>query len=159
MADVTPTIMNMWRAELEALPDRKKSKWHSYLKDRFGERLQVKSQQGYFFMHYSQRLRATFPDAVFPAGGWAPIVEYGAICSREQLLIAYPEFATNTLFIHQLANPEERQMVQQAYADGGDLGLSWLARRVADTNFTGHHAGRVNHHVTVPTAAGQPVRG
>jgi hypothetical protein len=96
-----------------------------------------------------------------PADGWAPIVPLRGRATYDQILDAYGKeaaeaFTTCTfeeVGVNRLAHLSDEQAVS---LDGYLLGAGFNARAVAENHTGKHHR---NKTVSVPTAAGEPVRG
>ena len=131
---VPDAIVDQWRQEVNALPMRKRGKWKGWLEDKHGQRTRVRyvPDTGHFENFYPSHVVHQCPTQ------WVRIWSTSEVRAGD-------------------GHPTSR-LGEAMYAndDGGRMmSVALLAER--DANHTGNHYR--NHHVKVPTAPGEPVRG
>ena len=151
--------LEMWQAQIDALPPKKRASWKASTKDVRGARHCVRFHNGYFQVKCTPTLLgASAP----PIDGWAPIIATGSRPDEEQLQDSYGHILPRGVPKLQMVTNETAQL-REASEGCGLEGLeleffrAMLIGNMIDANRTGNH--HRNHKVIVPTAAGQPVRG
>ena len=164
MSGVLSATINLWQAEVEALPPRKREKWHKSCRDGQG----VYRQTRYYNGNFQVKVR---PDTskgklLLPESGWAPVVAIDGVVSRGQLVDSYGEDVIARIesdrgerFEAELArgliDPQYQHAAEEAF-QGGIVAADNALRRTMAENHTGNHYR--NKAIGVPTSAGQPVR-
>ena len=126
-----------FRAAVDALPLRKREKWHDCCDDNRGVMHRVRYRNGGFEMKTHSDGRPSSKT------GWLPLMSFEE---------AYGKYGV------ELLRSEEGLRVAAAYADDGDFGVTLEITRIANEAATGNHHNNPKK-VRVPTQPGQPVRG
>ena len=151
-------VLEFWQMKVDKLPPRKQASWKAWCKDTHGTRHCIRFHNGYFQVKCTATL---IKESIPPIDGWAPIIATGTYPTEEQLLASYghvlpkgvPELRVVT---------NETAALRTALEDCNLEGLALeifranLIHEIIQENLTGNH--HRNHKITVPTAAGQPVR-
>jgi hypothetical protein len=158
-----PDVIDSWLTDVEKLHPRKRDKWNISLRT---------TKDGVFHRHrfrnghFQVKVQANhYSDLLYPASGWAPVIKAGEHPTRSQLVDTYGSevlelrdaiFGGSETFAY-IQSPTTRRildLLQQGASS--DVTLAEGRQMIAE-NHTGNHYR--NKTVTVPTAAGQPVRG
>ena len=155
-----PMILAEWTAEIQALPKRKQGGWHTLLKNVDGTFRKVRCDNGFFELKVSAKNMADH-HTTMPKGGWAPIVPQKTKVTMEQIERSYGKGIAEAHF-----NEGEKTVIFGRNANLSDAqanSIEGLAAGWATTmqgiqeNHTGQHYR--NKTISVPTAAGEPMRG
>ena len=134
---ITPeSDLAMWRAEVEALPLRKREKWHTTVDDRCGVMRRVRYMNGEFQMK-------THSDGSGATADWIPVMSFETSLQK----YGCPKDMD-----------AEYKRALAAYCLRGDDGLSLEICNIANEAATGNQYSNPKK-VKVPTQPGQPVRG
>ena len=163
LSGVPVSVEERWRAEVEALPPRKQSKWHKIGRNAEGTLRKVRYVGGYF--QIKVLANTTNGEAILPIDGWAPIVPTGSQVTRDQVIHCYGLTMMTTIEEEYNKNPEiwsgmsypRFDRVLQAEEQGGVEARDDELRRMMAEKYTGKH--HRNKSVKIPTPTGQPVRG
>ena len=163
LSGVPMSVVARWKAEVEALPPRKQSKWRKIGRNEEGTLRKVRYFGGYF--QIKVLANTMNGEAILPIDGWAPIVPTGSQATRDQVIQCYgltmmnkieEEYYKNLEIWAGMAYPRFER-VTKAEEQGGEEARNVELRRMMAENYTGkHHRNKV---VNVPTPTGQPVRG
>ena len=158
---VTETELAEWRAEIAALPMRKRDKWHSCVDDKSGTMHRVRFHNDHFQMrmHSDRRGREMVP--------WVPITPMFGYPTRSQMVDAFGDsyvkglegsgpYDPEKLKAHGEEDPNYQRLAR--VRDGGDDAMMLEGTLMINESITGKHYSNKKK-VKVPTAAGQPVRG
>ena len=128
---VPDAIVDEWRQEVNALPMRKRGKWKGWVTDKYGQRTRVRyvPDTGHFENFYPSH-----------------VVHQ---CSTQWMRI----WSTSEVRAEDSHPTSRLGEAMHANDDGGIMALE----AEQDANHTGNHYR--NHHIKVPTAPGEPVRG
>ena len=126
---VPDALVDEWRQEVNALPMRKRGKWKSWLEDKHGQRTRVR------YVPDTGHFENFYPSHVVHQCSWVRIFSTSEVRARDM-------------------RPTSR-LGEAMYANDDGRRMALLAER--DANHTGNHYR--NHHIKVPTAPGEPVRG
>ena len=142
--------IEMWKAEIAALPVRKRKNWKGSMTDRFGVRgVVVYDPQGievpgYGRSHFKHRMNEQKKSMYATEQEWRPVMPMG--WQQQE-----PAGAFNT-YIHVRTGND-------AAMDGHTPEIQHdMLQTETHANQTGNHEPR-NHPIRVPTAPGEPVRG
>jgi len=165
MSGVPQSTIDKWRAEVEALPPRKRSKWSKSCRDDYG----VYRLTRYYNGHFQVKVRPCTGkgEVRLPESGWAPVIAHDRIIHRIQLLDSYGEDVVAKVEAkcgHSIGDDPVRQCnyhpryqgVVEAASRGGVDASNDAIRRMMAENHTGNHYR--NKTIAVPTSPGQPVR-
>ena len=158
---VHPVLLAQWKAEIDSLPRRKQDKWTVSAKDLHGTICKYRFVNGYFERNIHASIVKEVGQIKWPKDGWAPVIPLKTHPTFEQLERSYGEEATIRFFN---CGSKETYHARQMFDEAGDAqtaeGLfmrEMLTAGIIAENHTGNHYR--NHHINVPTAAGEPVRG
>ena len=158
---IHPTVLDKWKAEVDALPNRKKSKWSTMVKNTTGTFHKYRYNAGYFEVKYDAAMaRHSGVSMMHPTGGWAPVIPLRGAATFEQIERAYgPDNARNVtednfdnIYLSRVTQADEEAVTMQALVEQENAATMAIA-----ANHTGNH--HRNHAIAVPVAVGQPVRG
>ena len=165
MSGVPQSTIDMWRAEVEALPPRKRAKWSQSRRDDYG----VYRLTRYYNGHFQVKVRPCTGkgEVRLPQSGWAPVIAHDGIVHRIQLVDSYGEDVIAEIEAARGESigddPAKRcqfdskyQRVVEAASQGGVAASDDAVRRMMAENHTGNHYR--NKTIAVPTSPGQPVR-
>ena len=156
-----PLVLEGWLAEVDALPNRKKSKWSALAKNPQGVWHKYRYNEGHFEIKFDAAVNKQFGTVMtYPTDGWAPVVPLRGTATFEQIERAYgsrharevTENRHDTICAGRLEQTDEEAVSRAGLVQQHNATVLAIA-----ANQTGHH--HRNHAITVPTAAGQPVRG
>ena len=159
---VTETELAEWRAEIAALPPRKRDKWHTCVDDRNGTMHRVRFHNDNFQMrtHSDKHGRISVP--------WIPIAPMFGYPNRSQMVDAFGIGWVDALEERSGPyDPEKLKPKVEEHADyqrmervqaGGDFAMLLEGNMIINENATGKHYSNKKK-VKIPTAPGQPVRG
>ena len=156
-----PLVLEGWLAEVDALPNRKKSKWSALAKNPQGVWHKYRYNEGHFEIKFDAAVAKQFGRVMtYPTDGWAPVVPLRGTATFEQIERAYgsqhAKTYTENLHSSMYAGRLE-QTDEQAVSPAGLVQQHNAVVEAIAANHTGQH--HRNHTITVPTAPGQPVRG
>ena len=163
MSGISQSTIDMWRAEVEALPLRKRAKWSKSCRDDYG----VYRLTRYYNGHFQVKVRpCTGKGKVrLPESGWAPVISHDGIVHRIQLVDSYGEDVVAKIEAargESIGDPAKRckfdpkyRHVLEAASRGVDASNDAIRRMMVE-NSTGNHYR--NKTISVPTSPGQPVR-
>ena len=164
MSGVLSATINLWQAEVDALPPRKREKWHKSCRDGLG----VFRQTRYYNGNFQVKVRPDTSNGklLLPQSGWAPVVAVDGMVHRHQLVDSYGEdtiasieAARGETFEEEraegLIDPQYQHVAEAAF-QGGVAAADDALRRTMAENHTGNHYR--NRTIAVPTSAGRPVR-
>ena len=154
-----------WQAEVDALPKRKQCKWKTLAVDTRGciQKVRYLGKEIGFQMKCSRHLcMESVEGTIFPDDGWVPIHAEDKPSTKKQIQAAYGDLA-------EIYNPDLRvtsemtrnvmNLIHSFGLEGEELEV--FKERCFDglinLNHTGNHYR--NQKCSIPTAAGQPVRG
>ena len=158
---VHPLVIEQWTAEIQALPKRKRGGWHTTLTNANGTLRKVRCDNGFFEVKVSAKNMADGGITVSPTGGWAPIIPMRTKPTMEQMersygkkvAEAYFNEGQNTVTFGRIDTRSDEQAIS---IEG--LVAGWAETMQAiEQNHTGQHYR--NRTISVPTAAGEPMRG
>ena len=154
VATVSDDLYQRWLDEVRVLPDRKKSKWSAWVKDKYGCRVSVRAAPRDFgrgiYTLFEERLTArSAADRGLPVGAWIPIL---SVSLRAALAEAVEAETGEEMVVADVAS---RTMERVTHDNAEHVAR---ARAEVAARHTGNHRPRA-HAVAVPTAPGQPVRG
>ena len=165
MSGVPQSTIDMWRAEVEALPPRKRAKWSQSRRDDYG----VYRLTRYYNGHFQVKVRPCTGkgEVRLPESGWAPVIAHDGIIHRIQVVDSYGEDVVaevEATYGESIGDdPAKRcqfdpkyQRVLEASFQGGVAASDDAVRRMMAENHTGNHYR--NKTIAVPTSPGQPVR-
>ncbi len=118
--------------EVEALPLRKRAKWHGFLRDTNGTKRKV---------HFIDRQLV-----IKDQSKWLTLMPRG-----EEHLASEVDFASATL-------EEQHRRLRSAYERGGNVAAKEEHDRLVEESATGNHHSKP-HKIRIPTRPGEPVRG
>ena len=161
LKSIHPSTLANWKAELDALPERKKSKWSTIVMNLRGTYRKVRFYKGYFEIKLNASSSAEY-GTVWPKDGWAPIIPLRGQATFEQIERCYgarmaQDYVDNTLAGTVLFGRLDGMTEEEALTPEGWAIATLAATQTIVENHTGAHYR--NHSVSVPVAAGQPVRG
>ena len=120
---IHPTVLDKWKAEVDALPNRKKSKWSTLAKNTTGTFHKYRYNAGYFEVKYDAAMaRHSGVPMMHPTGGWAPVIPLRGEASFEQIERVYgPDNARNvtedkndTIYLSRVTQADEEAVTIQA---------------------------------------------
>jgi hypothetical protein len=164
-AIISGTKLEEWQAEVDALPKRKQCKWKALAIDTRGciQKVRYRGQEIGFQMKCNQALSMeSVEGTIFPDDGWVPIHAEDKAATKAQIQAAYGDLANK-------CNPECRitsewaqnvmDLIHSFGLEGEELEVfkGKCFEILMDMHYTGKHYR--NHRCSIPTAAGQPVRG
>lgn len=126
-----------------------------------GEYTKIRSDCGFFEYKLKGNAAATFGNILWPKDGWAPITPLRTMITVEQMEKSYGAEVAERYINKDDFTPVLFTRLIQSDADA--ISEQGLVEQWADTwhrateNHTGQH--HRNKRVSVPTAAGEPVRG
>ena len=145
---VPDSTLHAWDAEIKALPARKLKHWKAVLIDPYGIRCQVRFSEAPVpigpnaLSHFQARLSTQVTaSSELPVGGWVPVQSV----SQRADVHRY----SKTIGVQLCGNPSPNE-------DDDEHLRSAVAGVLARS--TGNHRPH-RHRISVPTAAGEPVRG
>ena len=164
MPGIPQSTIDMWRAEVEALPRKKHAKWSKSCRDDYG----VYRLTRYYNGHFQVKVRPCTGNGEvrLPESGWAPVIAHDGIVHRIQLVDSYGEdvvaeieAAHGESFGNDPAkqcqfHPKYQRVLEAA--SQGVVASDDAVRRMMVENSTGNHYR--NKAIAVPTSPGQPVR-
>ena len=156
-----PDVLAKWKAEIDALPARKKGKWSALAKNQQGEFRRYRYHKGYFELKLNSAAKKEFGLTEWPTDGWAPVIPLRGRPTYEQLERSYGAVHATTYIenLHEtVAHGRIEGMTDEeaVTAEGLIVQQLIMIQSIGETH-TGHH--HRNTPISVPTAAGQPVRG
>jgi hypothetical protein len=156
-----PMILDEWRAQIDALPNRKKSKWSAIMKNSQGEFRKYRYNQGYFEVKLNGATGKLYGVTEFPKDGWAPVIPLRGCATFQQLERAYGAEHAQTYIdglhgTHIMGRIEELTEEENLSATGLLVQQLQAVQLIAESHTGQHHR---NTTISIPTAAGQPVRG
>ena len=158
---VHPVVLAEYKAEIDKLPKRKQSKWSASAVDMHGTICKYRYVEPYFERHIHASIVKEVGRIVWPKDGWAPVIPLKTHPTFEQLERAYgTEAARRSLACGGKEAYHAREMFDEAgdaETEEGLLRRDMLTAAIIAENLTGNHYR--NHHMSVPTPAGEPVRG
>jgi hypothetical protein len=158
---VHPFVMAEWAAEVQALPKRKQSGWHTLLKNGDGTFRKVRCDEGFFELKVSAKNMADVGARMVPKGGWAPIIPLRTKPTMEQIERSYGKDVAEAYFNEgentASIGRNENLSDEQATSIGGLAVSLATTMQAIEESHTGQHYR--NRTISVPTAAGEPMRG
>lgn len=154
-----PLTVAEWQAQIAALPQRKRTNWSARVRNDQGVDTKVRYDGGFFEHKLNASTAAQIGDIMWPKHGWAPIIVLRTKPTFEQLKKSY-----GTEVAEQYTNGDVTVRstgvtlsdAEAVSAQGRDKAWVHTLQKAAENHTWQHHR---NKHVSVPTAAGEPVRG
>ena len=139
--------LDAWNAEIRTLPTRKLKHWKSVLVDPYGIRCQVRFSEAPIpigpdaFSHFQERISTqAATSSGLPTGTWVPV-----------------QSVSQRAGVHRHSETIGVQLCGASSPEDDDAHVRAAVAEVS-AHSTGNHRPR-RHRVSVPTAAGEPVRG
>ena len=161
--------LQQWHAEIAALPPRKRGAWKLLTRSSNGalHRIRYAGPEIGFQLKCHQTFgeKEAKNQMVYPASGWAPMYSEDSFPTEVQIRASYGnKFCDETVVItsdpiRTQTDSEREQILEASGLEGEERELlkQLLLKAAIERNHTGlHHR---NHRTTVPTPAGQPMRG
>ena len=156
-----PAVLAKWKAEIDALPARKKDKWSTLAKNQHGEFSRYRYHKGYFELKLNAAAKKEFGFTEWPTDGWAPVIPLRGRATYEQLERSYGALhATNYIEnLHETValGRIEDMTDEEAVTVEGLIVQQLITIQSIEENHTGQH--HRNTTISLPTAPGQPLRG
>ena len=164
-AGISGKTIEEWQAEVDALPKRKQCKWKSQVIDSRGcvQKVRYLGKEIGFQVKSSQaRCMESVEGTIFPENGWAPVHAEDKPATKKQIQAAYGDLAEICNLERRVTSEWAQKVMDLIHSfglEGEELEVfkEKCFEKLIKMHYTSNHYR--NQKCSIPTAAGQPVRG